>query len=90
MRSKWLLSSVSLMLALGGAPCLVAQGLAAQDSSQGETSGPASGKATTPSTAVQKHVSNAQGSTAAGAPGVAGAGGAESGSKPASKQTKSQ
>ena len=48
---------------------------------QGETSGPAAGSTTAPSTAVQKQASNPNGSTAAGAPGVAGKSGAESGDK---------
>lgn len=49
---------------------------------QGETSGPAAGTNVTPSTATQKQASNPNGSTAAGAPGMAGKQGGESGAKP--------
>jgi hypothetical protein len=56
--------------------------VAAPEPAQGDTSGPAAGTQTTPSTAVQK---NSADGTTAGAPGVEGKQGTESGapSKPA-------
>jgi len=56
--------------------------MAANGPAQGETSGPASGSPTTPSTAVQKQVSPPHGSTSAGAPGVASKEGTEAGGDP--------
>jgi hypothetical protein len=74
---KWI-SLCVLAVALGSAPFANAAGPA-----QGDTSGPAVGTLTTPSTAVQKQVTGPNnGSTSAGAPGVAGKPGAESGDKP--------
>ena len=73
----WAIRSGVLALALGYAPLAIAAGPA-----QGDTSGPAAGTQTTPSTAVQKQVSSPNGSTSAGAPGAAGKPGAESGDKP--------
>ncbi len=66
-----------LALALGCAPFANAAGPA-----QGETSGPAAGTHTTPSTSVQKQGSDQNGSTSAGRPGTTGKQGAESGEKP--------
>ena len=60
-------------LALCGAPLALA--------ASGDTSGPASGKPVTPGAAAQKQASTQSGS-AAGAPGVEGKQGAESGSPP--------
>jgi hypothetical protein len=56
--------------------------VAATGPAQGDTSGPAAGTATTPSTAVQKQGPNATSGTAAGAPGVEGKQGTESGAQP--------
>ena len=72
--SRWGIASGVLAVALLAAPLAMA--------AQGDTSGPAAGKPTTPSTAVQKNASDTNGTSAAGAPGVSGKGGAESGSKP--------
>jgi hypothetical protein len=84
LRSKFGLAAAALSMAMLGAPVAIA----AQDSAQGETSGPASGKMTTPGTAAQKQASTQAGS-AAGAPGVEGKQGAESGAAPkAGGQTK--
>ncbi len=80
------LAAAALSVAVLGAPAAIA----AQGSAQGETSGPASGKTMTPGAAAQKDASTQSGS-AAGAPGVEGKQGAESGSAPkAPGQTKSQ
>nr|WP_294554406.1 hypothetical protein [uncultured Rhodopila sp.] len=81
LQSKFGLAAAALSMALLGAP--VAN--AAQDSSQGNTSGPASGKMTTPGTASQK-----QASTQAGAPGVEGKQGAESGAAPGAPKAESR
>jgi hypothetical protein len=75
---KWAIPSGVLALALGCASLAIAAGPPAQ----GDTSGPAAGTPTTPSTAVQKQASPQNGGAGAGAPGVAGKPGAESGDKP--------
>ena len=84
-RSRFGLAAAALSMTVLAAPIAIA----AQDSAQGETSGPASGRMTTPGTASQK-----QSSTQAGAPGVEGKQGAESGPAPeapkAGGQTKAQ
>jgi hypothetical protein len=67
-----------LTVALGFASAAIA----APGPEQGQTSGPASGTTTTPSTAVQKQNSKPEANTAAGGPGVAGKRGTESGSQP--------
>lgn len=74
---KWpaILGLVALSL------CYGASGMAA-DAAQGDTSGPAAGKPTTPSAAVQKTGPNGDPSLAAGAPGVAAKPGSESGRQP--------
>ena len=63
--NKTFLGSMALAASLLAAPVV----LAAPNSTQGDTSGPASGTVTTPSAAVQKQAANPDG-TAAGAPGV--------------------
>jgi hypothetical protein len=72
--SNWFISAGALMLALCCAPAVMA--------APGETSGPAAGTKTIPGAAAQKNDSTQNGSSAAGAPGVAGKQGAESGAKP--------
>jgi hypothetical protein len=79
---KLTISSGVLALALGWAPFAIAA-----EPAQGETSGPAAGTQTKPSTAVQKQVSEPKGSTSAGAPGATGKPGAESGDKEAGSTT---
>jgi hypothetical protein len=79
------LAAAALSLAVFGAPVAIA----AQDAAQGETSGSASGKMTTPGAATQKQASTQSG-TAAGAPGIEGKQGAESGSAPAAPKTGGQ
>ena len=76
--SKWGILPGLLAFALFCAPAA----LAAQGSDQGDTSGPAAGKNTTPSTAVQKDRSQGTGNVAGGAAGVSGRQGAESGASP--------
>lgn len=77
-------SAWALAMALFCAPVA----MAATDSAQGETSGPAAGTVTKPSTAVQKQAAN-PGGMAAGAPGVTGKSGGEFGPQPkgSSEQT---
>lgn len=75
--NKTFLGSMALAASLLAAPVV----LAAPNSTQGDTSGPASGTVTTPSAAVQKQAANPDG-TAAGAPGVSGKSGGESGPQP--------
>nr|WP_294507387.1 hypothetical protein [uncultured Rhodopila sp.] len=75
------LAAAVLSLAVYCAPVAIA--------AQGETSGPAAGKTTTPGAAAQKEASKQSGS-AAGAPGVEGKQGAESGSAPNTSGMKSQ
>ena len=75
------LAAVALMAAGLWAPGAMA--------AQGETSGPAAGNNTVPSAATQKQVSKETG-TAAGAPGVEGKQGAESGAAPQTPASKSQ
>jgi hypothetical protein len=72
------LSAGMLSLALGCAP----MALAANGPAQGDTSGPAAGTNTTPSTAVQKQTASPNAGTAAGAPGVSGKQGSQSGTQP--------
>ena len=82
MNSTWCKVAVpaaGLSVLLLGAPV---SAVAATGPAQGDTSGPAAGTATTPSTAVQKHEPNATRGTAAGAPGVEGKEGTESGAQP--------
>jgi hypothetical protein len=69
--------AAALVTALVWAPVAVA----AQESAQGNTSGPAVGSPPTPSAAVQKPTSS-QGGAPAGAPGVEAKSGTEGGSAP--------
>jgi hypothetical protein len=72
--------AAALSMVLLGAPV---SAVAATGPAQGEASGPAAGTPTTmPSTAVQKQGPNATSGTAAGAPGVEGKQGTESGAQP--------
>src|ERR1700712_5768722 len=73
--SKAALSVTALSIVLLSASA----SMAAPEPAQGDTSGPAAGTRTTPSTAVQK---NSATGTTAGAPGVEGKPGAESGAQP--------
>lgn len=73
--SAFAFSAAALAIALFSASVSVA----APKSAQGDTSGPAAGTHTTPSSAVQKNSTNG---TMAGAPGVEGKQGAESGAQP--------
>ena len=75
--NKTFLGSMALAASLLSAP--VVHGRA--QFAQGDTSGPAAGTVTTPSAAVQKQAANPDG-TAAGAPGVSGKSGGESGPQP--------
>ncbi len=72
-------------VALAGAPFA----LAATGSAQGDTSGPASGTQTTPSAAVQKQAGNPA-AAAAGAPGMVGKQGGESGVQPKASSSSDQ
>ncbi len=62
--------------------CCAPAAFAATGSASGDTSGPAAGKTTVPNTAAEKTTSNMSGNTAAGAPGVKGKSGSESGHAP--------
>ena len=84
-RLTQLMAACGLVATVGGVPIAVAAGPA-----QGETSGPASGSPTVPSAAVQKQASNPNGTSVAGAPGVAGKQGGESGVKPHTGSTSGQ
>lgn len=74
---KWRGISGLLAVALCCGPAAMAA-----EQAQGDTSGPAAGKQTTPSTAVQKNTPNSNPSVAAGAPGVAAKPGSEAGRQP--------
>lgn len=76
--SKWFIPAGAVMLAVYCAPVTVV----AADTGKGESSGPAAGTTTTPGTAAQKQNSARTDSSVAGAPGVSGKQGAESGAKP--------
>lgn len=72
------MTAAVLSMVFSGAPVA---GIAA-GSDRGDTSGPATGTATTPSTAVPKQDTNATSGMAAGGPGVEGKQGGESGAQP--------
>jgi hypothetical protein len=87
MRMTWCktgLAAGALVVTLCAAPSVMAAAAESTDTS-GNTSGPAAGTQTTPSTALQKQGSVSNNGHAAGGPGVEGKKGAESG--PASKES---
>jgi hypothetical protein len=71
--------AAALSMVLLGAPV---SAVSATGPAQGDTSGPAAGTPITPSTAVQKQEPSGASGTAAGAPGVEGKQGTESGAQP--------
>ena len=76
-------------LTVAAAMAMVAYCAPVAMAAQGDTSGPAAGKTTTPGAAAQKQASTQSGS-AAGAPGVEGKQGTESGSAPNTPGMKGQ
>jgi hypothetical protein len=66
-----------------GLALICAPALAASNSSEGETSGPAAGKTAVPNTAVEKHANSGNAAAGTGGAGVEGKSGGKSGAAPA-------
>ncbi|HYZ21990.1 MAG TPA: hypothetical protein VE690_07520 [Rhodopila sp.] len=88
MKPRYLIPGI-LGFALIGAPALAASTSSQGNTPQGETSGPAAGQTTTPSTAVEKDATNSNPSAATGGAGIEGKRGAEAGHAPSGHQAPS-